>query len=64
MGLGWLIAQLIARLDDYLIETTLTTVLAFGAYLLAERKPLPEASLTQFYRVACRHAGACRAAAP
>lgn len=35
--LGWLISRLIARLDDYLIETTLTTVLAFGAYLLAER---------------------------
>ncbi|HLF25020.1 MAG TPA: Na+/H+ antiporter [Anaerolineae bacterium] len=35
--LGWLISQLIARLDDYLIETTLTTVLAFGAYLVAER---------------------------
>jgi CPA1 family monovalent cation:H+ antiporter len=35
--LGWLVARLIARLDDYLIETTLTTVLAFGAYLLAER---------------------------
>jgi CPA1 family monovalent cation:H+ antiporter len=34
---GWLVAQLIARIDDYLIETTLTTVLAFGAYLLAER---------------------------
>lgn len=35
--LGWLTAQLIARIDDYLIETTLTTVLAFGAYLIAER---------------------------
>jgi len=35
--LGWLIAQLIARIDDYLIETTLTTVLAFGSYLIAER---------------------------
>ena len=35
--LGWLVAQLIARIDDYLIETTLTTVLAFGAYLIAER---------------------------
>lgn len=35
--LGWLIAQFIARIDDYLIETTLTTVLAFGAYLVAER---------------------------
>lgn len=37
VGLGWLISQLIARVDDYLIETTLTTVLAFGAYLVAER---------------------------
>ncbi|MBI5564121.1 MAG: cation:proton antiporter [Chloroflexi bacterium] len=35
--LGWLISRLIARLDDYLIETTLTTVLAFGAYVIAER---------------------------
>jgi len=36
-GLGWLVALAIARIDDYLIETTLTTVLAFGSYLLAER---------------------------
>ncbi|MGI9035916.1 MAG: cation:proton antiporter, partial [Pyrinomonadaceae bacterium] len=36
-GLGWLVAQIIARVDDYLIETMLTTVLAFGAYLVAER---------------------------
>ncbi len=35
--LGWIISQVIARVDDYLIETTLTTVLAFGAYLVAER---------------------------
>ncbi len=35
--LGWAIARLIARVDDYLIETTLTTVLAFGSYLVAER---------------------------
>jgi CPA1 family monovalent cation:H+ antiporter len=35
--LGWGISYLIARVDDYLIETTLTTVLAFGSYLLAER---------------------------
>jgi monovalent cation:H+ antiporter, CPA1 family len=35
--LGWLISLLIARVDDYLVETTLTTVLAFGSYLLAER---------------------------
>ena len=34
---GWLVAQLIARIYDYLIETTLTTVLAFGSYLIAER---------------------------
>jgi CPA1 family monovalent cation:H+ antiporter len=37
LGLGWLTAQVIARLDDYLIETTLTVALAFGAYVLAER---------------------------
>ncbi len=34
--LGWLTARLIERVDDYLIETTLTTVLAFGSYLAAE----------------------------
>ena len=28
---------MIARVDDYLIETTLTTVVAFGSYLVAER---------------------------
>jgi CPA1 family monovalent cation:H+ antiporter len=37
LALGWVISRLIARVDDYLIETTLTTVLAFGSYLLAER---------------------------
>jgi CPA1 family monovalent cation:H+ antiporter len=35
--LGWLVSRLIARIDDYLIETSLTTVLAFGSYLLAEQ---------------------------
>ncbi len=35
--LGWLISQLISRVDNYLIETTLTTVLAFGSYLMAEK---------------------------
>ncbi len=37
LGLGWVISRLISRIDDYLIETTLTTVLAFGSYLLAEQ---------------------------
>ena len=37
VALGWLASQIIARVDDYLIETTITTVLAFGAYLIAER---------------------------
>ncbi len=36
-GLGWAAAWLIGRIDDYLIETTLTIVLAFGAYLVAEQ---------------------------
>ena len=37
MALGWLFARLISTIDDHLIETTLTVVLAFSAYLLAER---------------------------
>jgi CPA1 family monovalent cation:H+ antiporter len=37
LGLGWLLAQVIARVDDALVETTITTVLAYSAYLLAER---------------------------
>jgi len=35
--LGWAVSRLIANVDDYLIETTLTTVLAFGSYLIAEQ---------------------------
>lgn len=34
--LGWIVSRMISRVDDYLIETTLTTLLAFGAYLAAE----------------------------
>lgn len=34
--LGGLISQLISRIDNYLFETTLTSVLAYGAYLIAE----------------------------
>jgi CPA1 family monovalent cation:H+ antiporter len=34
--LGILVSQLIVRIDDHLIETTLTSILAFGAYLIAE----------------------------
>jgi len=34
--LGWVVSRFISRLDDYLIEITLTTVLVFGAYLVAE----------------------------
>jgi CPA1 family monovalent cation:H+ antiporter len=35
--LGWLVLLLIRRINDHLIETTLTTVLAFGTYLVAEQ---------------------------
>jgi CPA1 family monovalent cation:H+ antiporter len=34
--LGWLFSQMISRINDHLLETTLTSVLAFGAYLVAE----------------------------
>lgn len=36
LTLGWLASLLIARIDDYLIETSLTFVLAYGAYISAE----------------------------
>jgi len=35
--LGVLVSQAISRIDDPLIETTLTTVLAFGSYIVAEQ---------------------------
>jgi len=34
--LGMFVSQIIGRVDDPLVETTLTTVLAFGAYLVGE----------------------------
>ncbi len=36
LALGWLMAQLVARVDDRLIVSTLTTLLAYGSYLVAE----------------------------
>ena len=35
--LGYVVAKLIERIDDYLIEVTLTTILAYGSYVLAEQ---------------------------
>jgi CPA1 family monovalent cation:H+ antiporter len=37
LALGWVTAQLISRVDDRLIVTTLTTLLAYGAYLAGEQ---------------------------
>ncbi len=36
LAFGWLASRLIAQIDDHLVETTITTVLAFGSYLVAE----------------------------
>ncbi len=36
LALGWLASVAIARINDHLIETSITFVLAFGAYLVAE----------------------------
>ncbi len=36
IALGVIVSQLIARIRDPLVETTLTTVLAFGSFLVAE----------------------------
>ncbi len=33
---GWLASRLTARIDDHLIEITLTTILAYGTFVLAE----------------------------
>jgi monovalent cation:H+ antiporter, CPA1 family len=33
---GVIVAQIISKIDNYLVETTLTTVLAYGSYLFAE----------------------------
>lgn len=33
---GMLVSYLIGKIDNYLVETTLTTVLAYGSYLIAE----------------------------
>ena len=35
--LGGVVARVIWRVDDYLIQTTLTTLLAYGSYLVGER---------------------------
>lgn len=37
LGLGYLTSRLLERLDDHLIEVMLTVIVAFGAFLLAER---------------------------
>lgn len=37
VALGWLAAQLMARVDDRLIVSTLTTLLAYSSYLVAEQ---------------------------
>lgn len=33
---GWIFTRLTERIDDHLVETTLTTILAFGSFLVAE----------------------------
>jgi len=35
--LGWLASQVYRRVDDYLIETTISTLLAYGSFLVAEQ---------------------------
>lgn len=36
VALGFIVSQVIGRIDDSLVETTLTTILAFGSYIAAE----------------------------
>ena len=56
-ALGWLASQVIARVDDYLIETTVTTVLAFGAYLVAERFHVSGVLATVVAGIICGNTG-------
>jgi CPA1 family monovalent cation:H+ antiporter len=35
-AIGYLVSAIIARMNDYLVETTATLILAYGTYLLAE----------------------------
>ncbi|MCZ7567685.1 MAG: Na+/H+ antiporter [Ardenticatenaceae bacterium] len=35
-GVGFVISQLLRRIDDYLVEITLTSITAYGTYLVAE----------------------------
>lgn len=56
-ALGWLVSQIIARVDDYLIETTLTTVLAFGAFLVAERFHVSGVLAVVVAGIVCGNAG-------
>src|SRR5215203_1592140 len=35
-AIGYLVSAMISRVDDYLVETTVTLVVAYGTYLLAE----------------------------
>jgi len=37
LAMGWVVSRLIAQIDDYFIEITLTTVLAYGSYLVSEQ---------------------------
>ena len=57
LGLGAMVAWIIARVDDYLIETTLTTVLAFGSYLVAERLHLSGVLAVVVAGIVCGNAG-------
>jgi len=57
LGLGAIVAWIIGRVDDYLIETTLTTVLAFGSYLVAERFHFSGVLAVVIAGIVCGNAG-------
>lgn len=57
LGLGAIAAWIIGRVDDYLIETTLTTALAFGSYLVAERFHFSGVLAVVMAGIVCGNAG-------
>ena len=61
IAVGWGISRLRVRLDDAAIEITLTTIAAYGAFVLAEQLHVSGVIATVSAGVVCGHTGRHRA---
>jgi CPA1 family monovalent cation:H+ antiporter len=57
LAIGWAISNIRIRLDDAAIEITLTTIAAYGSFVLAEQLHLSGVIATVAAGVICGHAG-------